>query len=101
MNFVVLDFLIKFRFLHNRYHKIYSNLKHFVEMITKFQTAFHNFSKSLEFISNQSYKIYSDKKLSLYPVIGSIPKNIILHSKEFALKFGFLIMDFFYEDGMC
>ena len=74
----------KVDFLHNRYHKIYSNLKHFVEMITKFQTAFHNFSKSLEFISNQSYKIYSDKKLSLYPVIGSIPKNIILHSKEFA-----------------
>jgi hypothetical protein len=74
----------KVDFLHNRYHKIYSNLKHFVEMMSKFQLAFQNFSKSLEFISNQSYKIYSDKKLSLYPVIGSIPKNIILHSKEFA-----------------
>ena len=24
-----------------------------------------------------------------------------LHSKEFALKYGFLIMDFFCEDGMC
>ena len=74
----------KVDFLHNRYHKIYSNLKHFVEMMSKFQLAFENFSKSLQFISNQSYKIYSDKKLSLYPVIGSIPKNIILHSKEFA-----------------
>lgn len=74
----------KVDFLHNRYHKIYSNLKHFLEMITKFQLAFQNFSKSINFISNKNYKIYSDNKLSLYPVIGSIPKNISLHSKEFA-----------------
>ena len=73
----------KVDFLHSRYHNIYSNLYQYLEMMSKFQLAFLNFSKSLSSISNKKYKIYSDKKLSLYPVIGSIPKNIILHSKEF------------------
>ena len=73
----------KVDFLHSRYHNIYSNLCQYLEMMSKFQLAFLNFSKSISSISNKKYKIYSDKKLSLYPVIGSIPKNISLHSKEF------------------
>ena len=73
----------KVDFLHDRYHNLYSNLHQYLEMITKFQTAFHTFSKSLSSISNKNYSIYSDKKLSLNPIIESIPKNISLHSKEF------------------
>lgn len=73
----------KVDFLHSRYHNIYSNLYQYLEMMSKFQLAFFNFSKSISSISHKKYRIYSDKKLSLYPVIGSIPKNISLHSKEF------------------
>ena len=74
----------KVEFLHNRYHKINSNLNHYLELMTKFQMACQTFSKTLNSISSESYKIYSDKIISLYPVIEAIPKNIILHSKEFA-----------------
>lgn len=74
----------KVEFLHNRYHKINSNLNHYLELMTKFQMACQTFSKTLNSISSESYKIYSDKIISLYPVIEGIPKNIILHSKEFA-----------------
>ena len=74
----------KVEFLHNRYHKINSNLSHYLELMTKFQMACQTFSKTLNSISSESYKIYSDKIISLYPVIEAIPKNIILHSKEFA-----------------
>jgi len=74
----------KVEFLHNRYHKINSNLNHYLELMTKFQMACQTFSKALNSISSESYKIYSDKIFSLYPVIEAIPKNVILHSKEFA-----------------
>ena len=74
----------KVEFLHNRYHKINSNLSHYLELMTKFQMACQTFSKALNSISSETYKIYSDKIISLYPVIEAIPKNIILHSKEFA-----------------
>ena len=74
----------KVEFLHNRYHKINSNLNHYLELMTKFQMACQTFSKTLNSISSESYKIYSDKIISIYPVIEAIPKNIILHSKEFA-----------------
>ena len=73
----------KVDFLHTRYHNLYSNLHQYLEMINKFQASFLTFSKSLSSITSKHYKIYSDKKLSLYPVIGSIPKNISLHLKEF------------------
>jgi hypothetical protein len=46
--------------------------------------ACQTFSKALNSISSETYKIYFDKRISLYPVIEAIPKNIILHSKEFA-----------------
>ena len=74
----------KVDFLHSRYHKIYSNLNHYLELMSKFQTSCLTFSKSLNTITNQNYIIYSDKNTSLFPVIGSIKKNISLHSKEFA-----------------
>ena len=73
----------KVDFLHSRYHNLYSNLHQYLEMIMKFQNSFLTFSKSISSISNKKYSIYSDKKLSLYSVIESIPKNISLHSKEF------------------
>jgi hypothetical protein len=52
-------------------------------MLSKFQLAFQTFSKSIDSISTKNFQIYSEKKYSLYPVIGSIPKNISIHSKEF------------------
>ena len=71
-------------FLHNRYHKLYYNVNNYIEMLNKFQLGFQSFSKSLNSISWKNYQIYSEKKYSLYPVIGSIPKNISIHSKEFS-----------------
>ena len=71
-------------FLHNRYHKLYYNVNNYIEMLSKFQLGFQSFSKTLNSITNKNYQIYSEKKYSLYPVIGSIPKNISIHSKEFA-----------------
>ena len=71
-------------FLHNRYHKLYYNVNNYIEMLSKFQFGFQTFSKSLNSITCKNYQIYSEKKYSLYPVIGSIPKNISIHSKEFA-----------------
>ena len=70
-------------FLHTRYHNIYTSLSRYLEMISKFQSAFLTFSKSLSSMSSYNYTIYYDKKLSIYPLIDSIPNNISLHSQEF------------------
>ena len=70
-------------FFHNIYHKLYYNVNNYIEMLSKFQLGFQSFSKSLSSISCKNYQIYSEKKYSLYPVIGSIPKNISIHCKEF------------------
>ena len=74
----------KIEFLHNRYNHLYSNLHQYFDFMNKFQSSLQSFSKSLNDISIKKYKIYRDKNLSLYPVIGSIQKNILLHSKEFS-----------------
>ena len=73
----------KVDFLHNRYYKLHFNVNNYIEMLSKFQLAFQTFSKSIDSISTKNFQIYSEKKYSLYPVIGSIPKNISIHSKEF------------------
>ena len=73
----------KVEFLHERYKKKNLHLSNFIDIITKFQNACLNFSKSLSIISNKNYQLLEEKTSSTYKTINNLLYFITLQSQEF------------------
>ena len=73
----------KVDFLHDRYKRKHLYLSNFIEIITKYQNACLNFSKSLSAIANKNYQLFEDKNSTIYKSIESLISLITLQSEEF------------------
>ena len=73
----------KVEFLHERYKKKNLHASNFIEIITKFQNACINFSKSLSIITNKNYQLLEEKTSSTYKTIESLLFFINLQSQEY------------------
>mgnify|MGYP006873039706 CR=1 FL=1 len=73
----------KVDFLHERYKKKHLYVSNFIDIITKFQNACLNFSKSLLLITNKNYQLLEDKNSTIYKSIESLISLISLESEEY------------------
>ena len=73
----------KVDFLHDRYKRKHLYISNFIEIITKYQNACLNFSKSLSSILNKNYQLLEEKNCTIYKSIESLISFINLESEEF------------------
>ncbi len=73
----------KIDFLHERYHKEHTQMSHFLEIISKFQLACLEFSKSLKTVLNKKLKLADSEESTLYKSMESFTKCLLTHSQLF------------------
>ena len=73
----------KIDLLHERYHKKYTHISHFLEIMTKFQIACSDFSKTLKIILNKKLVIADQDSSTLYKTMDSFIKCLSVHSQVF------------------
>ena len=73
----------KVDFLHDRYKKKHLYVSNFIDIITKYQNACLNFSKSLSIIVNKNYQLFEEKNTTLYKSIESLLSLVNLQSEEY------------------
>ena len=73
----------KVDFLHERYKKKHLYISNFIDIITRFQNACLNFSKSLLLIRNKNYQLVEEKNSSVYNGIEKLLSFILLQSQEY------------------
>ena len=73
----------KIDYLHERFHKQYSHITNFTEILTKFQNSCNDFSKSINNVLNKNYPLYDDKTTTISSSIDSFIKTLNIHYQEF------------------
>ena len=73
----------KIDILHERYHKEHTQMSHFLEIISKFQLACLEFSKSLKTVLNKKLKLADSEESTLYKSMESFTKCLLTHSQLF------------------
>ena len=73
----------KIDFLHEIYHKEHTQMSHFLEIISKFQLACLEFSKSLKTVLNKKLKLADSEESTLYKSMESFTKCLLTHSQLF------------------
>ena len=73
----------KIDLLHERYHKEYIHISHFLEIMTKFQMACFDFSKTLKNILNKKLVIADSDSSTLNKSMENFIKCLSVHSQVF------------------
>ena len=69
--------------LHEKYHREYTHMTNFLEMMTKFQIACSDFAKTLKTVLSKKITLADSKETTLYKSMESFYKCILIHSKLF------------------
>ena len=73
----------KIDYLHERYQREYTHIFNFLDMITKFQMACSEFSKSLTAILSKNYILSESNSSTIYQSMENFYKCLLLHSESF------------------
>ena len=73
----------KIDYLHERYQREYTHISNFLDMITKFQIACSEFSKSLTAILSKNYILSESNSSTIYQSMEYFYKCLLLHSESF------------------
>ena len=71
-------------FLHEKYRKDYTRFQNFGDILTRFQNACQDFSKSLNTIINKKYEIIEEKPSTMYNMIKALMTYYSQHVTEYA-----------------
>ena len=73
----------KIDLLHERYHREHNHMTHFLEIISKFQYACSEFSKTIKNILNKKYSLADTEASTLYKSMDNFIKCLSTHSEVF------------------
>lgn len=73
----------KIDLLHERYHREHNHMTHFLEIISKFQYACSEFSKTIKNILNKKYSLADTESSTLYKSMDNFIKCLSTHSEVF------------------
>ena len=73
----------KIDLLHEKFHREYTHMINFLDMITKFQIACSDFAKTLKSVLSKKIILADSKETTLYKSMESFYKCILVHSQLF------------------
>ena len=73
----------KIDLLHDKFHREYTHMTNFLEMITKLQIACADFAKTLKTVLTKKITLADSKETTLYKSMESFYKSILIHSQLF------------------
>ena len=73
----------KIDYLHERYQREHNHISNFLDMITRFQNACSDFSKSILSILNKNYILSESNTSTIYQSMENFYKTLLIHSESF------------------
>ena len=73
----------KVDYLHERYQREHTHISNFLDMLTKFQIACLEFSKTISSILNKNYILSESNTSTIYQSMEKFYKTLLMHSEAF------------------
>ena len=77
----------KIDYLHERYQREHTHISHFLDMITRFQNACSDFSKSITSILSKNYILSESNTSTIYKSMENFYKTLLIHAESFKETF--------------
>ena len=77
----------KIDYLHERYLREHTHISNFLDMITRFQNACSDFSKSITSILNKNYILSESNTSTIYQSMENFYKTLLIHAESFKETF--------------
>ena len=77
----------KIDYLHERYQREHTHISNFLDMITRFQNACSDFSKSISSILTKNYILSESNTSTIYKSMENFYKTLLIHAESFKETF--------------
>ena len=77
----------KIDYLHERYQREHTHISNFLDMITRFQNACSDFSKSITSILSKNYILSESNTSTIYKSMENFYKTLLIHAESFKETF--------------